>query len=386
MAKELRVAWIADIFDEVSGIITDTEEMHRQAQKNNVFWQPVTCYTSPIEPFHVFKPLMRISTDSFYSGTSFYVPNVVNVLAYLIRNKINIIVSNTPGLMGIVAMTSAAYLRLPWVDIYHTDIDYYANSLSGGFFLGNPLIKPIFNRAGLFYLKQYQKQADLIFVRTKEFHERLTQKGHDPKKLRPYPAGINIEHWNPKFRSREYWRSVGVDPDKRIILFVGRITKVKDIVFLLEFFDKEKPEGCELVLVGSGPEKEEYENKYRGNKQVHFLGVKKGLDLQTIYASADLYVLPSGSETLGKTVLEAMSSGTPVLISNRGGPQEYVAAEKNGCIFKAGDYTSFKNTLLGMLSSPKRMEDLKNNARDSILSFTDKKLFDQFTSHLKSLV
>ncbi len=57
LAKKLRVAWVADIFDEVSGIITDTEEMYELAQSHGIFWQPVTTYKKPIAPFHIFDPI-----------------------------------------------------------------------------------------------------------------------------------------------------------------------------------------------------------------------------------------------------------------------------------------------------------------------------------------
>lgn len=386
MAKELRVGWIADIFDEVSGIITDTEEMFEQAKANDVYWQPITCYHKQIHPFHVFFPLVKVPTNSFYAGTSMYVPNVVNILAYLIRNRVNVIVSNTPGFMGMVAMACAAYLRLPWVDIYHTDIDYYAESLSGGFLLGNPLVKPIFNRAGLFYMKQYQKQADLIFVRTQEFHDLLLKKGHDKSKLRSYPAGVNIDHWNPSYSTPSIWKQMEIGEQNKVVLFVGRITKVKDIVFLLDFFEQEKPVGYELVLIGGGPEKDDYQKRYDKNPNIHFAGIKRGEELQQAYASADLYVLPSGSETLGKTILEAMASGTPALVSDKGGPRDYVKDKKNGRIFEAGNYESFKKVLGEMLADSTALDKMGNEARNSILGHTDKKLFQQFTGHLKELL
>ena len=74
----------------------------------------------------------------------------------------------------------------------------------------------------------------------------MIKKGHPSSKIRPYPAGINITRFNPKNKNRKIWKSLNVDAEKTIILFVGRVTKVKDIVFLLDVFDQEKIENCEL--------------------------------------------------------------------------------------------------------------------------------------------
>jgi glycosyltransferase involved in cell wall biosynthesis len=379
LAGKLRVAWVADIVDEVSGVITDTEEMYELAQSRGYFWQPVTTYKKPIAPFHIFDPILPIPIGSFYKGTTFYVPDFLRVVQFFRKNKVNVLVSNTPGSMGMLAMAAAKYLSLPWVDIYHTDIDYYMNDLS------NRIVKPFVKNPALFFLKQYQKQADLIFVRTREFYDLMIKKGHKKDKLRYYPAGVNARHWNPENNDRLIFKSHGVDPEKTIVIFVGRITKVKDIEFLLRYFAESKPANAVCAVIGGGPEKELYEKKYAG-ENVKFLGVQRGAALQKIYASADLYVLPSASETLGKTVLEAMASGTGVVVSDKGGPKDYVTDGENGLVFKAHDYGSFKAAMDSLFSDRDRLKKLGENARRSIGNHTDEKLFESFTGHISELV
>lgn len=379
LAKKLRVAWVADIFDEVSGIITDTEEMYELAQARGYFWQPVTTYKKPIAPFHIFDPLLPIPTGSFYKGTSMYVPDFLRVAQFFRKNKMNVLVSNTPGVMGMLAMAAAKYLSLPWVDIYHTDVDYYLNDL------GSRIVKPFVKNPALFFLKQYQKQADLIFVRTREFYDLMVRKGHDERKLRYYPAGVNARHWNPENNDRNVFTAHGIDPEATVVIFVGRITKVKDIEFLLRFFAEEKPAKAVCAVIGGGPEKELYEKKYAA-ENVKFLGVQRGMALQKLYASADLYVLPSASETLGKTVLEAMASGTGVVVSDKGGPKDYVTHGENGLIFKAHDYDSFKEAMQSLFADREFVKKLGQSARGSISNHTDEKLFESFTHHIAELV
>lgn len=379
LAQKLRVAWVADIVDEVSGVITDTEEMYELAQSRGYFWQPVTTYNKPIAPFHIFDPILPIPIGSFYKGTTFYVPDFLRVVQFFRKNQVNIIVSNTPGSMGMLAMAAAKYLSLPWVDIYHTDIDYYMNDLS------NRIVKPFVKNPSLFFLKQYQKQADLIFVRTKEFYDLMLKKGHKESKLRYYPAGVNARHWNPANADRTVFAEHGIDPEMTIVIFVGRITKVKDIEYLLRYFTEEKPEKAVCAVIGGGPEKELYEKKYAG-ENVKFLGVQRGAALQKLYASADLYVLPSASETLGKTVLEAMASGTGVVVSDKGGPKDYVTHGENGLVFKAHDYDSFKAAMASLFTDKAAFKKLGENARASIGDHTDEKLFESFTGHIAELV
>ncbi|MCS6985433.1 MAG: glycosyltransferase [Leptospiraceae bacterium] len=384
--RKLRAAWIADIFDEVSGIITDTEEMYAQAKKHGVFWQPLTCYKKPFPPFHVLKPILSISTNTFYAGTAFHIPIFFHFISYLEKIKANILISNTPGVMGLMAMAAAKILDLPWVDIYHTDMDSYAKKLSKGIIFGNPLVEPVLNVAGLFYLKQYQKQADLIFVRTKEFWDLKIKKGHPAHKLRYYPAGVNIDTFNPRWANRKIWNSYGIKEDRFIVLYVGRITRVKDILFLLEYFRQKNPQDCELVLVGSGPEKDSYEKEYGQQKNIHFLGIKRGQELQKIYASADLYVLPSPTETLGKTVLEALASGIPVVVSDKGGPKDYVRDKFNGRLFSAGNYHHFCEVMDETLRQRELLKTMGQNARPSVLEHTDEKLFLNFAQNIAALV
>jgi glycosyltransferase involved in cell wall biosynthesis len=379
LAQKLRVAWIADIFDEVSGIITDTEEMYQLAQERGYFWQPVTTYKKPLAPFHIFDPILPIPTGSFYKGTSMYVPDFLRVVQFLRANKFNVLVSNTPGVMGMLAMAAAKYLSLPWVDIYHTDVDYYMNDLSGR------LIRPFVKNPALFFVKQYQKQADLIFVRTREFYDLMRRKGHDERKLRYYPAGVNARYWNPQNADRSVFQQYGIDPGATVVIFVGRITKVKDIEFLLRYFTEKKPDNAVCAVIGGGPEKDLYEKKYAG-ENVKFLGVQRGAALQKLYASADLYVLPSASETLGKTVLEAMASGTGVVVSDKGGPKDYVTHGENGFIFKAHDYGSFTEAMDKLMHERELLRKLGSAARASIGNHTDEKLFESFTRHIAELV
>jgi glycosyltransferase involved in cell wall biosynthesis len=251
--------------------------------------------------------------------------------------------------------------------------------------LSGRLIKPFVKNPALFFVKQYQKQADLIFVRTQEFYDLMIRKGHSKEKLRYYPAGVNARYWNPENADKSVFAQHGIDPEATVVIFVGRITKVKDIEFLLRYFTEKKPHKAVCAVIGGGPEKELYEKKYAG-ENVKFLGVQRGAALQKLYASADLYVLPSASETLGKTVLEAMASGTGVVVSDKGGPKDYVTHGENGLVFKAHDYQSFAQAMDSVIHDRNKLKELGNAARASISNHTDSKLFESFTRNIAELI
>ena len=378
--EHLRIAWLADIFDEISGVITDTIEMYSKAKSKGYTWLPITSYKEEMFPFHNFEPVVKLDAGSYYEGSNIYFPNIVRVIKYLRDHKINVIVSNTPASVGLTAISAAKYLDIPLVDIYHTDVDFYTDILA------TSILSPILNRSMMTFVKMYQKSADMIFVRTGEYYDLMIKKGHPASKLRFYPAGINSDDFNPLKKDRNIWSTFNIPPDKKVVLYVGRITKVKDIDFLLRAFDKNNYDNAVLVLVGTGPEFDLYQKNYGSNRKIFFLGKQMGEQLKKIYASSDLYVLPSASETLGKTVLEAMASSIPVIVSDKGGPKEYVTDKKSGYIFKAGDYDDFEKILTGALENTDLLSTMGHVARESVAEHTDEKLFQKFTGHLSELI
>ena len=379
MGSKIKAAWFADIFDEVSGVVTDTVEVHRQAQNNGISWYPLTCYRENIKPFHVLKPILNFPTGFAYKGSKIYIPNPMSVFNFLREKEVNIIISNTPAAMGFMAMMASTLLKIPWVDIYHTDVDFYMVTLTKG-----PL-KPFLNKMALAFVKVYHKRANLIFVRNQDYYDLMLTKGHPEKKLRYYPPGVDISRFSPRFKDRSIWKNYDIDPSKTIILFVGRITKVKDIEFLLRAFSQNSWPDAELVIVGEGPEAKLYSDQYDSFGNIHFLGIQKGEMLQKIYASSDLFVLPSASETLGKTALEAMASGLPVLVSNKGGPKDHVTETVNGKLFKAGDYDEFLKALREMLSLKKGLNEMGKAACGSVQNYTMENLLKNFIKEIELL-
>ena len=375
--KVLNIAWITDVFDRVSGILTDTTEFHEQSKKfEDINIYPITCFKEEIESFYVFKPVFKIPIGKIYKDTSLYVPNFFDVVSYLRRKEVNFIVSNTPASMGFLAMSAAAYLKIPWFDIYHTDLDFYYKTLVKG--TGRVFVEVLYKQS----LHFYQKKADLIFVRSKFFLHDLKKK-HSKKNIHILPAGVDFNVFNPKNKDRTIWEKYNINPNYLILFFAGRISKVKDILFILWAMKKYRWKEVEVVIVGDGLDFKEYYNEYNSVDHIHFLGIKYNPELSIMYASADFFIMPSSSETLGKTVLESMASGTPVLVSDRGGPSHYVKDQHSGVIFEGGDYYDFLEKLKNIIEKKYDIKKMGNNSLESIQEHSIEKLFDLFVDIIR---
>jgi len=116
------------------------------------------------------------------------------------------------------------------------------------------------------------------------------------------------------------------------------VSKEKSLDLLVHAFRCLVSEGVDvcLAIIGDGPYREEMESALTGYPAL-FTGYLQGEELQIAYASADLFVFPSATDTFGNVVLEAQSSGLPVIVSDAGGPRELMVAGETGLVFSAGD-------------------------------------------------
>jgi sulfoquinovosyltransferase len=172
--------------------------------------------------------------------------------------------------------------------------------------------------------------------------------------------GIDTERFHPSFYSQEM-RNIMTDgnPDDFLMVYIGRLgaeKRLKDIKSMLQ----KMPE-ARLCIVGKGPQKEELEEFFKDDKVV-FTGQLSGDDLSAAFATADVFVMPSDSETLGFVVLESMASGVPVVGAAAGGILDLIDDEKTGFLAPPGDTDVFVKRLKE-LSNRKFRETMGKSAR-----------------------
>jgi glycosyltransferase involved in cell wall biosynthesis len=262
----------------------------------------------------------------------------------------------TPDLAGIFMVKYAKKNNIPIVMSYHTDFPSYLNSYKIGF-----LKKSVWN-----FFKWLYNQAGTVFVPTEEIQRDLAEKRITNTKI--WSRGIHTELFNPSFRSntlRDKWSAKG----KKVILYSGRFVWYKDLQTFIDvyrLFKERGPEDIVFVLLGKGP----IERELRATMpDAVFPGYLSGKQLGSAYASADVFLFPSTTETFGNVIQEALAAGIPTVVSDRGGCQEIVKSSGGGLIAKAKDAESFYQCCKQLLTK----KNLYNRLRSIGLRYAKKK-------------
>jgi len=243
-----------------------------------------------------------------------------------------------PALLGWVGLRHARALGVPVIASYHTDIPGYAERYGLGL-----LREPLWA-----YFRWIHNQADLNLCPSRFTCEELHGRGF--QRLAIWGRGVDTVRFSPRHRS-ESWRLrlSGGRPESPLLLYVGRLAVEKRVEWLRALL-YELP-GVRLTIVGDGPLRARLEEQFAETPTV-FTGYLQGKDLAQAYASADLFVFPSANETLGNVVLEAMSSGLPVVAPRSGGVLDHVVDGENGFLFDKGDVADLVAAVRSLVSDP----------------------------------
>ncbi|MDQ7055462.1 MAG: glycosyltransferase [Persephonella sp.] len=159
---------------------------------------------------------------------------------------------------------------------------------------------------------------------------------------------------------------------EKVILYTGRVAKEKDLDVFIEVAERfENNKDVKFVIVGDGPYKKEIQHRA---KNVVFTGYLEGEELSKAYASSFLFLFPSTTETFGNVVLEALASGLPVLVSDKGAAKENVISGVNGFVVKNNDVNEYTNLINRFLDNRELYESIQNSAVKLIRSLDYEKL------------
>lgn len=264
---------------------------------------------------------------------------------------------------GATACYAAQSIGATLIGAYHTNIPAYSTHYGLGFLrnLSYRYLRWIHNRCELTLCPSYATLMDL----------RL----HGFRRLRLWRRGVDTESFHPRFRS-EAWRSAqGVTSEERVLLYVGRLATEKRLDMLAEVLPTLP--NTRLVLVGDGPARPGLERRLAG-LPVYFTGFLQGDDLATAYASADLFVFPSDTETFGQVIQEAMASALPVLAAGAGGALDLVHPGVTGELFTPGNVQALRQQATTLLEHGPRLIAMGNAGR----SFAEQRSWDHVLRQL----
>ena len=177
-----------------------------------------------------------------------------------------------------------------------------------------------------------------------------------------FDRGVDCVHFHPEKRSEQLRKSLGVEPGGILLLYVGRLSKEKNLQLLLNWFlsSCSRLPNMHLVITGDGPLRGRLARDF-SDPRITFNGWKKGEELATLFASADIFTLPSSTETLSLVSMEAMASGVPVVAMNAGGVRNVIEHERTGLL--AGSAQEFQVFLHRLIENVGLRSQLGRSAR-----------------------
>ena len=280
------------------------------------------------------------------------------------RLDLDLIHTHSPFLLGRLGARYARKLGLPLVFTFHTLYDQYVHYV--------PFARSFTKELAQYISRDFCNQCDLVIVPTRITEDYLRTIGVEAE-IKIVPTGIKIEDFQCGKADWLHSR-YNIPENKRILLFVGRMGQEKNIDFLLESYSivfKEVPESV-LVLVGSGPEEEELKRKAVNAgiaQQVIFTGALEPREVVHAYASADIFVFSSVTETQGIVIAEAKASGLPVVALKAYGASEMVEDGLDGFLTEP-EPQKFAEKICLILKNSQLRHSLSKRARINAEKFS----------------
>ncbi|HXR30459.1 MAG TPA: glycosyltransferase [Solirubrobacterales bacterium] len=272
----------------------------------------------------------------FYSGMSLGVPGLPGLVETLAEGRYDAVHVTAPGPAGVAAMLLNRIAGTPLIASYHTELATYAGLRSGD----DGLETLARTALGAFY-----GAPSLVLSPSPAADRSLLALGVDPGVLGRWERGVDVSRFAPGKAVREGY------PGEIKVLYAGRLTREKGVDLLAESFLRAHAADprLHLLLAGGGPEEDELRSQL--GEHATFLGWLDGEDLARAYASADLFLFCSTTDTYGQVVLEAAASGVPVVAVAEGGPASLVENRHTGMLCQA-DPDHIAGTVLQLATSP----------------------------------
>ena len=363
-------AWFTDTLEDVNGVATTIRKMTAAGAAAGKELVVITSrkdlQLSDI-PIKNFPPIGEFELPE-YELQKLSFPPILQMLDYIQRERFTEIIISTPGPVGLTALLAAKMLNLQTSGIYHTDFPQYVRILTEDGFLES---------VAWGYMHWFYGQLETVFVNSEEYRQSWIKRGFDPEKLKILPRGLDTELFHPDRHDSMFFEKFGASNGQVRLLYVGRISKEKDLDLLADAYRRLREEGLpvQLFVVGHGPYSEALEKSL---PEAIFTGYLKGMELAKAYASADIFVFPSTTDTFGNVILEAQASGLPVVVSASGGPKELVMDKENGLITRSHDLEDFTRAIRALVTDRALRERMANSARDSVTDRSWPRAFAKF--------
>lgn len=287
-----------------------------------------------------------------YAGLQWGQSSLHKLLRRWQRNRPDVLYIATEGPLGLSALRAARRLGIPVVSGFHTNFQQYSDHYGFG----------LLTRLLTGYLRWFHNRSRLTLVPSPSQRLELQRRGFE--RLELLARGVDGHLFHPARRSAALRAEWGLGEDEIAVLHVGRLAAEKNLQLLIRTFrqlQRDLPQQhLRLVLVGDGPLRAQLQAEL---PEALFCGVQRGEALAAHYASGDLFLFPSLSETFGNVVLEALASGLAVVAFDQAAAAQHIRHGHNGALATPGDEAAFIESARWLLEDPESLRRVRLNAR-----------------------
>ena len=324
-------AWFTDTLEDVNGVANTIRKLTAACVAEGSDLTVVTSrstITITGIPIKNLPPVGEFELPE-YELQKLSFPPVLQMIDYIQREGFSELIISTPGPVGLTALLAGKMLGLRTSGIYHTDFPQYVRILTDDNFLETLTWS---------YMKWFYEQLDLLYVNSEGYRRAWIDRGIPAERIRILPRGLDTTLFHPSRRDPDFWPKRGIPRNCLVLLYVGRVSKEKDLDVIVQAWSKLGRNGTALAFVGDGP----YLKELRALlPEAAYTGYLAGIELARAYASSDLFLFPSTTDTFGNVILEALASGVPCVVSDQGGPKDLIEHGKTGYITHALDAEDF---------------------------------------------
>jgi glycosyltransferase involved in cell wall biosynthesis len=286
-----------------------------------------------------------------YKGLQFGLPAGALLQQVWMRDRPDVIYVATEGPLGWSAVGVARRLAIPVFSGFHTNFHSYSRYYGVGYL--HSLV--------LRYLRWFHNRTSGTLAPTSDLGDRLQALGF--KRVLCLGRGVDSQLFDPLRRCGTLRRQWGLGDDDLAVVHVGRIASEKNLSLALAAYRaiEQTVNRARFVVVGDGPLRSSLEAQH---PDFIFSGMQLGTQLATHYASADLFLFPSETETFGNVVLEAMASGLAVIAYDYAAARSHIADGETGILVPLGDSTAFVAAAVKLASQPGELKRVRRQARE----------------------
>lgn len=369
----LRIAVVTETWPpEVNGVAMTLAKLVQGLSHRNHDVQLIrprqTKTDSPMSDSSLEEVLMRGMPIPRYPELKLGLPSKKTLVKTWTLRRPDVVHIATEGPLGWSALQAAKVLKLPVTSDFRTNFQSYSKHYGVGW-----LRKPI-----VAYLRKFHNATACTMVPTRELMRTLSQNGF--ANLKVVSRGVDTKLFNISKRDTSLRSSWGATDDTKVLISVGRMAPEKNLDQVLKTYEALKVTGqaFKLVMVGDGPLKEQFQKRY---PEIIFPGMLSQSNLAAYYASSDLFIFPSQTETFGNVTLEALASGIPVLAFDCAAARDWVQTGVNGWLVAENNPEGFAAQAVAIFNSKDLLDQITQSTRQQVVHLD----WDQIAEQVESV-